>query len=68
MRKNKYAVAVGRKATALKDPVLEEAKRAQQSRDYDAVRTGVRKAQSDHLFGREIAQQTVVEFRKVTFD
>jgi hypothetical protein len=58
----------GRKARALRDPVLDAAKRAQQARDYAAVRSGERSLQSNHLFGREIAQRTVVEFRKVTFD
>lgn len=51
-----------------KDSVLEVAKRDHQARDYAAVRSGQRTAQSMHLFGRKIAQQTVVEYRDVDFD
>lgn len=63
----KVGDATARKG-AKKDGVLEAAKRGHQARDYAAVRSGQRTAQSMHLFGRKIAQQTVVEYRDVDFD
>lgn len=53
---------------AIRDRVLEAAKRERQARDYAAVRNGQRTSQSMHLFGREIAQKTIVEYRDVDFD
>ena len=54
--------------TTIKDRVLEAAKRKRQAHDYAAVRSGQRTSQSMHLFGREIAQKTIVEYRDVDFD
>ena len=53
---------------AIKDTVLEAAKRERQTRDYHAVKGGQRTAQSMHLFGRETAQQVTVRYKDVDFD
>lgn len=53
---------------AIKDRILEAAKREQQARDYAAVRSGQRTSQSMHLFGREIAGKVAVRYKDVDFD
>ena len=53
---------------ALKDRILEAAKRERQARDYAAIRSGQRTSQSMHLFGREVAKKVAVQYRDVDFD
>ena len=53
---------------AIKDRILEAAKRERQARDYAAVRGGQRTSQSMHLFGREIARKVAVRYKDVDFD
>ena len=52
----------------IRDQILEAAKRDRQARDYAAVLTGQRTSQSMHLFGQEIAQKVIVQYRDVDFD